>query len=111
MTRDPLMLAGRGDDPLRHTRISAPLFFGLVEGGVELAARAREIHTPVLMLLGEQDPVIDAEFSRQFFNRLGTTDKALRVYPEALHEPLNDLCRAQVLDDVAAWLGPRLPER
>jgi alpha-beta hydrolase superfamily lysophospholipase len=108
MTRDPLMLAGRGDDPLRHSRISAPLFFGLVDGGVEIAARALEIQTPILMLLGEQDPVIDAEFSRQVFDRLGAAGKALRTYPDALHEPLNDLCRAHVLDDVASWLQPRL---
>ena len=95
-------------DPLRHNRISAPLFFGMVEGGEMLIARAGEIRTPILMMVGGQDPVVDPAAAREFFDRLGSEDKTLLLYPKMLHEPLNELGREQVLDDLVRWIEPRL---
>ena len=108
MTRDPEMRREHRLDALRHSRISAPLFFGMVEGGPLIEGRAGEIRVPVLMLLGGSDPVIDANASRRIFARLGSLDKTLIVYPEMLHEPLNELGRERVFADVASWLEERL---
>ena len=71
-----------------------------------LLLRASELRTPILMLLGGQDPVIDPVTSREFFDRLGSDDKTLHFYPKMLHEPLNELGREQVYDDVVRWLAP-----
>jgi alpha-beta hydrolase superfamily lysophospholipase len=109
LTRDPEIQLEHRTDPLRHSRMSAPLFFGMVEGGEMLLARAAEIRIPILMLLGGQDPVVDPATSREFFDRLGSDDKLLHFYPKMLHEPLNELGREQVYDDVVRWLAPRLP--
>jgi lysophospholipase len=109
LTRDPEIQHEHRTDPLRHNRIGPPLFFGMVEGGEMLLARASEIRMPILMLLGGQDPVIDPATSRDFFDRLGSDDKTLHFYPKMLHEPLNELGREQVYDDVVRWLAPRLP--
>ena len=108
MTNDPENLAARRCDPLRHTRICAPLFFGMLAFAPVLSARAAEVRAPVLMLLGGADPVLDAAASRAAFESLGSPDKQLRLYPEMLHEPLNDLDRRRVLDDIAAWLTTHL---
>ncbi|MEO6811408.1 MAG: lysophospholipase [Isosphaeraceae bacterium] len=108
MTRDLDDLATRRHDPLRHARISAPLYFGMVEGGPMIAARATEIQVPLLLLLSGSDPVVDAKASRSVFDTFGAADKTLIVYPEMLHEPLNDTENRRVLDDIAAWLSPRL---
>ncbi len=109
MTRDPAMQQMYRADDLRHNRISAPLFFGMIEGGEMLLKRAGEITTPILMLLGGQDPVINPASSREFFDRLGSADKTLLLYPKMLHEPFNELGREQVFDDLARWLDDRLP--
>jgi alpha-beta hydrolase superfamily lysophospholipase len=111
LTRDPAMIAARRDDSLRHSRINGPLFFGLVEGGRAIHRRAGEITTPVLLVLGESDPLIDSAFTSAVFDRLGSPDKSRVTFPEALHEPLNDLDRAAVLDVVSGWLDRRLPSR
>ncbi len=108
LSRHPDYASIRRADTLRHTRVSAPLFFGMVEGGPAVTARAGEIHLPVLMLLGEADPVVDHRASLDLFERLGSPDKTLKLYPEALHEPLNDLDREQVLDDLRRWLAHHL---
>jgi len=60
------------------------------------------------MLLGGQDPVIDPAVSREFFDRLASEDKTLLIDPKMLHEPLNELGRDQVVDDLVRWLEARL---
>ena len=109
LTRDPEIEKEHRTDPLRHNRISPPLFFGMVEGGEILMARAGEIRVPLLMLLGGSDTVIDPMTSREFFNRIGSDDKTLLIYPKMVHEPFNELGREQVYDDVVRWLEQHLP--
>jgi lysophospholipase len=111
LTRDPMIQEEHRTDPLRHNRMSPPLFFGMVAGGELLVARAAEIRIPLLMVLGGQDTLIDPAISREFFERLGSDDKTLLFYPKMLHEPLNDLGREQVIEDMARWFELHLPSR
>jgi alpha-beta hydrolase superfamily lysophospholipase len=110
LTRDPLMQHHHRVDPLRHNRISAPLFFGMTEGGAAISENANAISMPTLMLLGGADPVIDPEESRRAFERIGSVDKTLMIYPKMLHEPLNEVGREQVFADITRWLEPYLEE-
>ncbi len=73
-----------------------------------MIARAGEIGLPTLMLIGGQDPILDPTAARQFFERLGSDDKTLLIYPKMLHEPLNDIGGEQVLDDLVRWIEARL---
>lgn len=109
MTRDPANWAERRNDPLRHNRINAPFFFGMIDGGARLIAAAHAITVPCLLLLGGADRVVDPGATRRFFEAIGSTDKTLRFEPEMRHEPLNEVGRQQVLDSVIAWLEARLP--
>ncbi len=95
-------------DRLRHNRMSAPLFFGMVKGGTMLIDRAPEIRSPIAMVIGGHDPIVDPAAARELYDRLGSDDKTLLLYPKMLHEPLNEIGRDQVLDDLIRWLEPRL---
>ena len=108
MTQDPVMLGVRSLDLLRHNRISPPFFFWMVAGGEMLLARAEEMLAPMLMILGGRDPVVDGAAAREFFDRASSPDKTLLVYPEMLHEPLNEVGRERVIDDIAGWIAARL---
>ncbi len=109
LTSDPEMVEMRRVDVLRHSRINGPLFFGMVEGGQLIESRASEIKVPVLLLLGELDPIIDPEFTSRVFDRLGSDDKTRITYPEMLHEPLNERDRQLPLAAISEWLEDRLP--
>lgn len=108
LSRDPAVNAARRADPLRHSRTSAPLFFGMVETGAELQGRAGEVRLPTLMVLGGADPVIDPGTSESFFGRLGAADRTLVLEPEMVHEPLFDLGADRVRGALAAWLRERM---
>lgn len=111
LSHDPSMRDFYLNDPLRHGRISAPLFFGMIDGGEALLDRVQSLTLPLLMLLSGADPVVDPAAGRLAFDRFGSPDKTLREFPELLHEPLNDLGRDELLADVGAWLGRHLPPR
>ena len=57
--------------------MSAPLFFGMIDGGAMLMDKAAELKTPLLMLLGGQDTVTDPLAARNFFDSIGSDDKTL----------------------------------
>lgn len=108
LTRDPARLAERKSDLLRHGKISAPLYFGMVEGGDLVIARAPEVRLPLLLILGGSDPVVDPAVTTAFYDRLGSSDKTLKLYPEMLHEPLNEIGREEVVAEMVRWLTERL---
>jgi alpha-beta hydrolase superfamily lysophospholipase len=111
LTHDPAVMAEIDADPLRHNRISPPLYFGMRDAGRMALTRGSEIHVPTLMILGGADPIIDPKAGRLFFESLGTEDKTLKFYPELRHEPLNEVGREAVIADLANWLEPRLKPR
>jgi alpha-beta hydrolase superfamily lysophospholipase len=109
LTRDPSQYPERLGDPLRHGRVSAPLFFGMVEGGEKLAEEVKRLKTPLLLILGTADPIIDPEATKEIFENVGSSEKQAYYYADSLHEPLNDLDRDQVIADLAGWLRERMP--
>lgn len=107
LTRDLSTAPERARDPLRHSRTSPNLFFGMIENGERVFERAEEIQIPTFLILGGSDPIIDSEAGRSFFEKLGAEDKTLLLSPEDRHEPLNDVDRGPILADAARWLAER----
>ena len=106
--RDPVVQEAFRRDLLRHNRISPPFYFGMVRGGEMLLRRARDLQTPLLMIAGGDDPIVDPGSVREFFDAVTIEDKTLMLYPGMLHEPLNEVGRERVLEDVVRWISPRL---
>jgi alpha-beta hydrolase superfamily lysophospholipase len=111
LTRDAHMQARRRADRLIHERISAPLYFGMIDGGHLIADAAPTLALPVLVILGGSDPVVDPASGRATFERIGSADKTLLIFPAMRHEPFNELGREKVIEDVVAWILHRLPDR
>ena len=63
---------------------------------------------PIYFLAGEQDPV--GNYGRSVnriaaaYKKAGIKEVTLKLYPEDRHEILNELDKAQVYDDILAWL-------
>jgi alpha-beta hydrolase superfamily lysophospholipase len=109
LSRDLDHLMSLPNPELRHHRISARLFFAVVEGGERALAQAGECKTPIFLLHGGDDPVTSAEASQEFYERAATRDKEFRLYPGTRHETHNDLDRERVLADVIEWMQKHIP--
>lgn len=92
------------EDPLVFDTVNPRWFLEALEAQAELDRRAPEIRLPSLFLLAGDDHIADSEHSREIFERLGSTDKELHVYPGLYHEVLNEVGRQQVFGDLLSWL-------
>lgn len=104
LSRDQNFVKNYAKDPLRHSKYSAPLYFGVLQAMSDTLARASELHQPFFIQAAGQDKVVDSVATQEFFKNLGSTKKQLKMYPESYHEIFNDLNRQEVIDDLAKYL-------
>ncbi len=107
LSHDPAVVAAYEADPLVFKTLNPRWFFEVRRAQREVFARAGEIRLPAFFLLGSDDPIADPETARRVYERLGSADKRLEVYPGFLHEILNEVERARVVRDLLAWLDAR----
>ncbi len=69
-------------------------------------------NTPIYLFSGDQDPVggcgRGVSKVHRFFQRAGTTDLSMKLYPQGRHEMLNELNRDETYADVLVWLEAHL---
>jgi alpha-beta hydrolase superfamily lysophospholipase len=111
LSRDPSRQAARRADPLIHSRIQPKLFLEMIRGGGRILRELRRVEVPVLMILGLADPLIDARAAADWHERLSAPRKDLLAFEEGVHEPLDDLDRDRVREEIGRWLRQILPER
>jgi alpha-beta hydrolase superfamily lysophospholipase len=76
---------------------------------VEAALAQGRPDLPVLLVHGEEDPVVPVDVSRAVATRLPRAE--LRTFPGDLHDVLNEHNRDEVHDVVATWLARVLAEQ
>ncbi|MCS6980067.1 MAG: lysophospholipase [Flavobacteriales bacterium] len=104
ISRDPAVVEAYEKDPLVHDKITASFFLEVHEAGSWALSHADRAHLPVLLLHGTADRLTQAEASARFAQAAG--EKATFIeYPGLYHELHNEPEKAQVLRDVANWLG------
>lgn len=109
MAHDTAHLNSMPELDLAHTRISARLGAEALRHGADVLAQASAFTLPLLVIHGEADGAMDPAGSRAFYERAGSRDKTLKLYPGLYHEVHNESERSQVLADILAWLDARVP--
>jgi alpha-beta hydrolase superfamily lysophospholipase len=109
VSRDPKVVAAYEADPLNsHTKVKAGMGAALLNRLQTFPDRLPSLTLPLLVMHGEQDKLTNPEGSRLVHRLAGSSDKTLTIYPELFHEIFNEPEQDQVLDDVVAWLRPRM---
>jgi acylglycerol lipase len=103
--------AYRNDPMVSDTRVPARTGVTAIAVSESGWRRYEGWKTPVLVLHGEQDRATDPRGSKRFFELIAADDKRLELYPDGMHELLNDLERDAVLGVISSWLGERAPRR
>jgi len=76
----------------------------LIERSQDLS---RQITVPSLVLIGRYDIYVTVEQIQAWYDQLASTDKALKIYPDAYHCLWNDLDRQKVIADILSWMEER----
>ncbi len=108
LSRDQEHLATFPDMQLMHHDISARMYHAVKVAAATALAGAPRFQTSLFLIHGADDPVTSAAATREFFERAGSPDKTLKIYPGMLHETFNEIGREMVFADVIAWIEARL---
>ncbi len=104
LSRDPKMMEIYSKDPLRHTKVSAPLFLGMKAAMEDMKDNIDQLKTPVFFQIAAKDALVDPQASLDLFKRI-TGPKTLKIYEESFHEIYNDLNKQESIDDLINYLG------
>ena len=74
----------------------------------KLPSEMPQIKLPVLIMHGTADRLSDPEGSQILCNRVGSSDKTLKLYDGFYHEIFNEPGHKQVLADTEAWIAARI---
>jgi acylglycerol lipase len=108
ISRDPDVVADYRADPLNYTGMLPARTLGeLLHNMDTIESRVSQLKTQLLVLHGARDGLCPPTGSEMVHARAGSRDKTLKIYPGLFHEVFNEPERAQVVEDLAAWLAQR----
>jgi alpha-beta hydrolase superfamily lysophospholipase len=110
ISRDESVVKAYQNDALVHDRVSARWFTEMLSTMEEVNRQASRMQIPVLMQVAGDDHLVNAQSSKQFFEKLTVADKTLLMYDGLYHEIYNELegDRQKVLGDLESWLDSHL---
>jgi len=94
------------NDPLVHGDISGYLGQYMLNAETHLLPDAGNITIPTYMFHGREDQIADCSGTEVFYERLGSSDKKIKIFERLYHETMNEreVDRVQVVREVADWL-------
>ena len=108
-SRDPAVVRKMNADPLIHNETQPTQTLAeMVRADARLEREFGQITLPVLILHGTSDKATRFAGSQQFYDNAGSSDKTIKLYEGAYHDPLNDTVKDQVMADVVSWIEARL---
>jgi acylglycerol lipase len=109
LSHDKAVQRAYADDPLIPSTVSLRLIVELAAANERVDAAAPGIQAPTLIVHGEDDAVAPSSGSIRLHERLGSSDKQLRIYPHLRHEVHNEREpeRSEFIDLMAGWIAAR----
>jgi lysophospholipase len=104
LSHDPVVCRAYAQDPLVSRIATARWFTEVTAVQAEVRQRAGRLKLPLLLLHAGDDRIADPAASRTLFDRVGSSDKVMTLYPGLFHEILNEVDRDRVLADLFSWL-------
>lgn len=104
LTHDPEQAQKYTEDSSIFPQIAVNLLLDLHDTGERLIADAGAIRVPTLLLAAGADWVVDVGAQRKFFERLGSTEKTMRVFPGMYHAIFHEKGREEVVAEIRTFV-------
>lgn len=95
------------EDPLVHGVATARWFTEYRQAQERVMRAADKLTLPCLIIQGGADGIVDPSMTTDFFKKVASRDKTLKVYEGFYHEILNEPGKESVLGDIGGWLSAR----
>ncbi len=104
LSHDKSVCESYAADRLVHSKMTPRFYMQLRAAMADTLGRQDGILTPLQILVPMQDPIVDPELTLRFFRDLKHREKQLRTYAGFFHEPMNEIGKEQVFEDIVAWI-------
>lgn len=109
VSRDPKVVEAYVNDPLNLKEFTTWLMSEvLIRGARWLMDNTGSYAYPCLILHGGKDQIVTPDSSQQFYERMGSKDKSLKIYDSLYHEILNEPEKDTVIEDIHSWIEKRI---
>jgi alpha-beta hydrolase superfamily lysophospholipase len=108
LSRDPEVGRAYAADSLVNRKVSAKWFAEATRAMHEVAEWAPLIRAPLLVMHGTEDRLASVAATKRLFDRAGSPDKELVIYPGFYHELFNEPEKQEVYGRLTDWLEKRL---
>lgn len=108
VSRDQDVVLDYVSDPLVYRgKLTARLGFEL-DGALKRLQLVDQITLPIIIVQGGDDRLICPEGAQMFYDKIGSEDKTLKIYPGLYHEVFNEPEKDMVFADIETWLERQL---
>ena len=107
LCRDQELIEDSRNDPMGHHVATPRWFITMQQAQKEVMQRAHEFRLPMLMLVGKADCIAVPQQAEKFFEKAGSKEKKILVYPQMLHEVLREKEREEVFGQILSWMRQR----
>lgn len=107
LTADSERIQKLQKDQLRHNKVTPGLGRSMMKTVTKLNRMASQIDVPFLMQFGDKDNIISPKSMKEFFEKVGSKDKKMVIYPNMRHRPFDDVERDQFQKDLLEWLSSK----
>jgi lysophospholipase len=108
ISHDPAVVEAYRNDPLVPQYVTAAIAAAVLENQTALIGKAQRIKMPALLMHAGDDRISSPKGTADFFAKMASKDKTLKIYEGLYHELFNELEKERVFDDVEAWLKKRI---
>ena len=106
ISRDKKEVGKYINDPLVHDKISPNFSLTFIDTGDWAIKNASSLKTPMLLLHGTGDKIIDYKGTEEFAKN--TKKATLKLYKDGYHELHNDLCKEEFMAAIVHWLNTKI---
>jgi alpha-beta hydrolase superfamily lysophospholipase len=108
VTRDPIEVKAREDDPLMFTTTTARAGSEFLDASDRVKGHPQDLSIPLLMNHGSEDRIAPIGGAQAFFQAVTYPDKEMQIYEGGYHDPFCDVNRDQVIADLLDWMERHL---
>jgi lysophospholipase len=108
LSHDPEVVAAAAADPLNHRVTTTRWAAEVLDAQPAVIAAAGRLRLPFLLMYADDDPIADPSAAERLFDRVASSDKTKLSYEGFYHEIFNEVGRAVVFADLAAWVQERV---
>lgn len=107
LSRDRQIVEASRRDPLSHTRTTPSWYAAAGHAMRQAIAQLDAVRLPLLLLIGDHDPVVDPAALERMAHAIPSADKEVVICRGGLHEVLNELERQRLHQRIETWLSGR----